>query len=89
MPPQIQTSTNATMALVLVGIFGMEIEQDAKIRPLLPNMVLHGYILHGIAWYCPLLPNMVLHGLHGNAYYSGEILHMNWPHSLKTENWFI
>ena len=65
MPPQIPTSTNATVALVLVGVFGMEVEQDAKIRP--------------------LLPNMVLHGLHGNAYYSGEILYMNWPHSLKTE----
>ena len=63
MPPQIPTSTNATVALVLVGVFGMEVEQDAKI----------------------LLPNMVLHGLHGNAYYSGEILYMNWPHSLKTE----
>ena len=33
----------------------------------------------------PFLPNMVLHGLHGNAYYSGEILYMNWTHSLKTE----
>ena len=63
MPPQIPTSTNATMALVLVGAFEMEVEQDAKI----------------------LLPNMVLDGLHGNAYYSGEILYMNWPHSLKTE----
>ena len=49
MPPQIPTSTNATMALVLVGVFGMEVEQDAKIRPLLPNMVLHG--LHGNARY--------------------------------------
>ena len=47
MPPQIPTSTNATVALVLVGVFGMEVEQDAKI--LLPNMVLHG--LHGNARY--------------------------------------
>ena len=47
MPPQIPTSTNATVALVLVGVFGMEVEQDAKI--LLPNMVLHG--LHGNAYY--------------------------------------
>ena len=48
MPPQIPTSTNATVALVLVGVFGMEVEQDAKI--LLPNMVLHGLL--GNAYYC-------------------------------------